>query len=75
MARTLDEEIERALIECEAEGVDPRPWMSGDHKLSMKHWSLVQKKLNAKYEFKPRKPLSPEHKAKLKAGREAARSK
>ena len=32
---------------CRDQDIDPRPWISGDHPLSMAHWILAQKRFKA----------------------------
>ena len=73
-----------AALEAECQSaqpeIDPRPWISNDHSLSMEHWKLIQRKLrllcpgrhSGRSDItkpKVKKTLTPAHLAALQAGR------
>lgn len=46
-ARVLLSAMKYLETVCRDQDVDPRPWVSGDHPLSMAHWILAQVRFKA----------------------------
>lgn len=76
----ISQQLSALKTQCEAKEIDPRPWVSSDHPLSVQHWKLVQRRLALKEVLK--KPvISPERRkaaslrmAALQKGRQKAAS-
>ena len=57
--RRIDRQLAEFEKQAENQNIDPRPWVSRDHPLSVQHWGLVQRRSALKHHTN-RATLSPE---------------
>ena len=51
-ARVLLSAMKYLETACREQDIDPRPWVSGDHPLSLAHWILAQCRFKSRSTFR-----------------------